>query len=61
MRGLLIWIAAVGFILGFGLGPSIVGGLQCPLAADSGALRVAMLHYGPVEDAGWTYQGHVAM
>jgi basic membrane protein A len=60
LRGLLIWIAAVAAILGFGLGPSIVGGLQCPLA-DSGTLRVAMLHYGPIEDAGWTYQGHVAI
>jgi basic membrane protein A len=59
LRGFLIWIAAVATILGFALGPSIVGGLQCPLA-DSGTLRVAMLHYGPIEDAGWTYQGHVA-
>jgi basic membrane protein A len=58
MRGLLIWITAIAAILGFALGPLIVEGLQ----GDSGpeALRVAMLHYGPIEDAGWTYQGHVA-
>ncbi len=59
MRGLLIWVAAVAAILGFSLGPSLIGGLQCPLRAPE-PLRVAMLHYGPIEDAGWTYQGHVA-
>lgn len=59
MRGLLIWIAAVAAILGFALGPSIVGSLQCPLRVPE-ALRVAMLHYGPIVDSGWTYQGHLA-
>ena len=58
MRGLLIWITAVAFILGFALGPAIVGELQCP--ADPATLRVAMLHYGPIVDSGWTYQGHLA-
>jgi len=59
LRGFLIWITAVAAILGFALGPSIVEGPQCRLRAPE-ALRVAMLHYGPIEDAGWTYQGHVA-
>jgi basic membrane protein A len=54
----LIWITAAATILGFGLGPSIIEGLQC--SVDSDELRVAMLHYGPIEDAGWTYQGSVA-
>ena len=58
MTRLLIWITAVATILGFGLGPSIIEGLQCPV--DSDELRMAMLHYGPIEDAGWTYQGYVA-
>ena len=52
MRGLLIWITAVATILGFALGPSIVEGLRGPV--DSGELRVAMLHYGPIVDSGWT-------
>jgi len=58
MRGMLIWITGVAFILGFALGPSIVEGLRGD--ADSEEVRVAMLHYGPIEDAGWTYQGSVA-
>ena len=58
MRAMLIWITAVATILGFALGPSIVGGLQCTTEPDE--LRVALLHYGPIEDSGWTYQGHVA-
>ena len=58
MTRVLIWATVVGFILGFGVGPAIVERLQCP--AVSQVVRVAMLHYGPIEDAGWTYQGHVA-
>ena len=54
MTRFLIWATVVGFILGFGVGPSLVDALQ------SEPIRVAMLHYGPIEDAGWTYQGHVA-
>jgi basic membrane protein A len=58
MTRVLIWATVVGFILGFGVGPAIVERLQCPAVPQ--VLRVAMLHYGPIEDAGWTYQGHVA-
>jgi len=49
----------VGFIFGFGVGPAILERVQCPLASEA-PLQVALLHYGPIEDAGWTYQGHVA-
>ena len=50
MRGLLIWITAVGFILGFGLGPTIV---ECLVEdTEPETTRVAMLHYGPIEDSG---------
>jgi basic membrane protein A len=58
MRGMLIWITAVAFILGFGLGPTM---LQCLVAdSDTETTSVAMLHYGPIGDSGWTYQGHMA-
>lgn len=59
MRGMLIWITAVAFILGFGLGPTIV---ECLVdESDMEITRVAMLHYGPMGDSGWTYQGHMAV
>ncbi len=58
MRGLLIWVTAVAFILGFSLGPAII---ECLVEdSDVETTRVAMLHYGPIGDSGWTYQGHVA-
>ncbi|MFC2108899.1 BMP family ABC transporter substrate-binding protein [Candidatus Bipolaricaulota bacterium] len=58
MRAMLVWITAVATILGFALGPSIVEVLQ--EESGLGNVRVAMLHYGPIEDVGWTYQGHLA-
>ena len=67
MRGMLIWITAVATILGFALGPAIVEGLrgeagpeEAPQVGEAPEVRMAMLHYGPIEDAGWTYQGYVA-
>ena len=58
MRGMLIWITAIGFILGFGLGPTL---LEWSVeTSETETTRVAMLHYGPIGDSGWTYQGHVA-
>jgi basic membrane protein A len=58
LRGLLVWITAVAAILGFALGPLFVEALHRDTGL--GEVRVAILHYGPIEDAGWTYQGHVA-
>jgi basic membrane protein A len=58
MRGWVIWFTAVAFILGFALGPTRV---RCLVEdTEPETMRVAMLHYGPIGDSGWTYLGHVA-
>jgi len=60
MRTWLLWITAVAIVLGVALGPAILAGLRGADEAKITTVRMAMLHYGPIEDAGWTYQGHIA-
>jgi basic membrane protein A len=62
MHRLAIWASVAALILGFAFGPALVERIRCVPGQEPEpeALQIALLHYGPIEDAGWTYQGHVA-